>query len=151
MIIRVICFICVQKINMLSVTTEVDVHFYDVDAIKIVWHGNYVKYMENSREAFCKKYGIAYMDVYRLGYVTPIADLQIKYLGTVEFGEKLLVETRYIPSKAAKMMFEYTIYRVSDKSVVAKATTTQLFMTTEGEFEVSSPDFFREWKKKWNV
>ncbi len=137
--------------NKLSVTTDVDVHFYDVDSINIVWHGNYIKYLENGREAFGDKYGISYMDIYNKGYIMPIADMKIKFLGTVKFGEKLIVETTYVPGKSAKLIFDYIIYRASDNSVVVKATTTQLFMTHEGVFEVSSPAFFREWKNKWNI
>ncbi|MDL2315271.1 acyl-CoA thioesterase [Bacteroidales bacterium OttesenSCG-928-C19] len=137
--------------NTLSETISVDIHFYDVDSINIVWHGNYVKYLENGREAFGNKFGIAYMDIYNCGFVTPIVDMHIKYLGTVKFGETLLVETRYVPCRSAKLMFDYTIYRKSDMSVVAEASTIQLFMTKEGEFELSAPDFYRQWKEKWNI
>jgi acyl-CoA thioester hydrolase len=38
----------------LTERTEVDIHFYDIDSVKIVWHGNYLKYLENGREAFGK-------------------------------------------------------------------------------------------------
>ena len=136
---------------LLSDITEIDIHFYDIDAVNIVWHGNYVKYLENGRESFGKKFGIEYMDIYNNGYVIPIVDMQIRYLEMVKLNETILVETKYIPSKSAKLIFNYTIYRKSNMAVVAEASTTQLFMTNEGVFEVSSPDFYREWKKKWNL
>ncbi|MDR0385704.1 MAG: acyl-CoA thioesterase [Prevotellaceae bacterium] len=137
--------------NILSEIIKINIHFYDVDSVKIVWHGNYLKYLENGREAFGKKYGIAYMDVYRQGYVTPIVDLHIRYLSMVAYEETLVVKTVYVPSKSAKMIFHYTIYRESDMSVVVEADTTQLFMSKDGVFEVSAPSFFREWRQKWNV
>ena len=141
-----------EKANvLLSEQTEVDIHFYDVDSVKIVWHGNYLKYLENGREAFGKKYGIGYMDIYSQGYVTPIVDVHVRYLNPVVYEETLVVETSYVPSKAAKLIFKYTIYRKKDMSVVAEAETIQLFMTKEGIFEASSPDFYREWKNKWNI
>ncbi|MDR0363920.1 MAG: acyl-CoA thioesterase [Bacteroidales bacterium] len=133
----------------LTATTEIDVHFYDVDSINMVWHGNYVKYLEVGREAFGKEFGIGYMDIYNLGYVTPIVDLQIRYKNIVKFDETLIVETSYVPSKSAKLIFNYLICKKSDKTIVAEATTTQIFMTKEGEFEVSTPDFYREWKNRW--
>ncbi|MBQ2464452.1 MAG: hypothetical protein II507_05635 [Treponema sp.] len=34
-----------------------NVEFYDVDSMRIVWHGNYVKYMEASRCALLNKIG----------------------------------------------------------------------------------------------
>lgn len=135
----------------LSERTEIDIHFYDVDSVKIVWHGNYIKYLENGREAFGKKYGIGYMDIYDQGFVTPIVDVHVRYLSPVVYEETLIVETCYIPSKAAKLLFKYAIYRKENMSVVAEAETTQLFMTRDGIFEVSAPDFYRAWRNKWNV
>ncbi len=135
----------------LSEHIDVEVHFYDVDSIHMLWHGNYVKYLEQAREAFGRKYGISYMDVYAAGYTIPIVDLHIRYWHIARFEDHLTVEIRYVPCKSAKIIYEYTIYNRADRSIVAEAQTTQLFMTKDGEFEVSVPDFYREWKKKMAV
>lgn len=137
--------------SALSATTTVEVHFYDVDSLGIVWHGHYLKYFENGREAFGKKFGVDYMDIYNNGYTAPIVDLQVRYLNMVALDETLEVETVYVPSEAAKLIFEYTIYKQSDRSVVARATTTQVFMNKEGEMEFSTPEFYRKWKEKWGI
>ncbi|MDR1864622.1 MAG: acyl-CoA thioesterase [Bacteroidales bacterium] len=135
----------------LTASAEVEVHFYDIDAVRIMWHGNYVKYLENGREAFGKKFGLEYMDIYRNGYIVPVADLHVRYLKPAALGDRLTVETRYVPCNSAKLMFDYTIYQQNDRSVVAEASTIQLFMTEDGIFEVSVPGFYRQWKKKWNI
>ena len=31
---------------LISEETEVSAEFFDVDAMQVVWHGNYVKYLE---------------------------------------------------------------------------------------------------------
>jgi acyl-CoA thioester hydrolase len=84
------------------------------------------------------------VDIYDQGFVTPIVDVHVRYLSPALCEETLVVETNYVSSKAAKLIFKYAIYRKSDMSVVAEAETTQLFMTKEGVFEVSVPDFYRE-------
>ncbi|MDR0368219.1 MAG: acyl-CoA thioesterase, partial [Bacteroidales bacterium] len=109
------------------------------------------KYLENGREAFGTKFGMNYMDIYNNGYIIPIVDLHVRYLDSVRLSEVLVVETIYVPSKSAKLVFDYKIYRQSDHSAVAEASTTQLFMTKEGELELSMPDFYRQWKTKWGV
>ncbi|MDR1672218.1 MAG: acyl-CoA thioesterase [Bacteroidales bacterium] len=138
------------KKETLTASTEVVIHFYDIDSLNIVWHGNYVKYLENGREAFGKKFGFDYMDIYRNGYIAPILDLHVRYMNMMALGERLVVETRYVPCNAAKLMFDYTVYRQSDHTVAAEASTIQLFMTRDGILEVSAPAFYRQWKKKWN-
>ncbi len=37
---------------------EVRVRFSEVDSLKMVWHGSYVKYMEDGREAFGREFGL---------------------------------------------------------------------------------------------
>ncbi|MDR1405833.1 MAG: acyl-CoA thioesterase [Prevotellaceae bacterium] len=135
----------------LSATTPVEIHFYDVDSLGIVWHGRYLKYLEEGREAFGRKFGVAYTDIYNSGYIAPIVDLHIRYLDMVALNESLEVETAYVPTGAAKLIFDYTIRKQSGHTVVARAASTQVFVTREGVMEVSTPEFYRKWKEKWGV
>ena len=48
----------------LSETARIQVRFSEVDSIKMVWHGHYITYMEDAREAFGRKYGLEYMYIY---------------------------------------------------------------------------------------
>ena len=114
----------------------------------MVWHGNYVQYMEDAREAFGRKYGLEYMHIYNSGYVAPIVDLQIQYKQTATIDDVLLVEITYRPAKGGKLIFDYTVYKEADHSEVLTASTIQLFMTHEGVFEPSCPDFLNTWKEK---
>lgn len=52
--------------------TTIKVRFSEIDSMQIVWHGEYVRYFEDGREAFGKRYGLDYMSIYREGYVVPI-------------------------------------------------------------------------------
>lgn len=42
---------------------EIEVQFFDVDAMHIVWHGNYVKYLETARCAFLSAIGYDYNEM----------------------------------------------------------------------------------------
>lgn len=131
--------------------TTIKVRFSEIDSMQIVWHGEYVRYFEDGREAFGKRYGLDYMSIYREGYVVPIVDLTCQFKQPLSFGEEAIVETRFINSDAAKILFEYTIYRASDQYIVATGTTTQVFLNTNRELELVNPAFYIEWKKKWNI
>jgi acyl-CoA thioester hydrolase len=56
-----------------------------------------------------------------------------------------------LPTEAAKIVFEYTIYRKSDMEVSATGTTTQVFLTPQGELLLNSPEFYTGWKIHWGV
>ncbi|NCC09485.1 MAG: acyl-CoA thioesterase [Bacteroidia bacterium] len=131
--------------------TTLKVRFSEIDSMQIVWHGEYVRYFEDGREAFGLQYGLDYMSMYAQGYMVPIVDLTCQFKHPLSFNEEAVVETRFIHSEAAKIEFEYTIYRASDLKVVATGTTTQVFLNTDKELELTNPTFYMEWKKKWNI
>ena len=95
----------------LTNTIKKKISFYEVDAIHMVWHGNYVKFLEDGREAFGEEFGLSYLKIFNSGYFAPIVDLQIKYKKTASMGDVLIVETTYVPSKSDKLMFDYKITR----------------------------------------
>ena len=135
----------------LTLTIPVRVRFSEVDSLQMTWHGSYVKFLEDAREAFGVKYGLEYMYMYNSGYVAPIVDMHLQYKQSIAYGEQILIEITYVPTRAAKIVFDYKIYRKSDMTLAVIANTIQLFQDRSGVFEVSNPDFYTEWKKKHNL
>ena len=58
------------------------------------------------------------------------------------------MESKLIPTDAAKVVFEYRVFRKSDNALVLKAKTVQVFMDLEGNMELTNPEFYLKWKKK---
>lgn len=141
----------IPNIAALTDTTTIRVRFSEVDFMQIVWHGQYIRYFEDGRESFGKRYGISYLDVYRNGFMTPIVSLDCQYKKPLSVGDEAIIETRYINTNAAKVLFEYTIYKADDLSVVATGSSTQVFLNMNRELELVNPQFYLDWKKKWGV
>lgn len=133
----------------LKETIEIAVRFSEIDAMNVVWHGNYVKYLEDGREAFGKKYGMSYLDFFKQAVMVPLVNIELDYKKPLRYDEKAIVEVRYMDCEAAKLIFEYIIYRSSNHEVVATAKTVQVFLNTNMELLLAFPDFFIQWKKKW--
>ncbi len=137
--------------NVLELSYDFQVPFYDLDGIQMVWHGNYVKYMEDAREKFGAKFGFEYLHIFNSGYVAPVVDMHLKYRTSARISDVLRMNIRYVPTRAAKMVFKYTITRPKDNALIIEAETTQLFVSREGVFETSNPQFYADWKKRWNI
>lgn len=134
----------------LSNTTCTTVRFSEVDSMQVVWHGEYVRYFEDGREAFGRKYpGIGYLDFYANGYTAPIVDMQLQYISPLTVNEVAVIETRFIDTPAAKLCFEYIIHRQSDGALVARGSSVQVFVDRDGNMCLNTPTFFDEWKKQW--
>ena len=134
----------------LSNTTCTTVRFSEVDSMQVVWHGEYVRYFEDGREAFGRKYpGVGYMDFYANGYTAPIVDIQLQYISPLTVNEVAVIETHFIDTTAAKLCFEYIIHRQSDGALVARGSSVQVFVDRDGNMCLNTPTFFDEWKKRW--
>lgn len=120
--------------------------------MRIVWHGEYVRYFEDVREAFGRQYpGLGYMDIYESGYTTPVVDIQLQFKSPLHYGETAVAEVGFVPSDAAKICFEYTIRRATNGEVVATGSTVQVFLNPEGVLELVNPPFYLKWKERWGV
>ena len=118
--------------------------------MQVVWHGEYVRYFEDGREAFGREYpGLGYLDFYANGYTAPIVDLQLQYVSPLTVNDIAVIETRFIESPAAKLCFEYIIHRKSDGALVARGSSVQVFVNADGNMELNNPPFFEDWKKQW--
>jgi acyl-CoA thioester hydrolase len=127
----------------------IPIHFSEVDVLNMVWHGHYIRYMEDGREAFGKKYDLGYRDMYNKGFLAPIVKLETEYKRQLTYHDSAIVETTFIDDRAAKIIFDYKIYKVSDESLVFTARTIQVFLSKDGELQLTIPDFFEAWKKQW--
>ena len=132
--------------------TETKVRFSEVDSMRVVWHGEYVRYLEDGREAFGRKYeGLGYMDFCANGYTAPIVEMQLQYVSPLTVNDVAVVETRYVDTAAAKLCFEYLIRRGADGAIAARARTVQVFLDAQGNLELTPPEFLLEWKRRWMV
>ena len=131
--------------------TEITVRFGEVDSMGIVWHGNYVKYIEEGRESFGRKFGISYLDIYAQELMVPIVNINIDFKKTVKYGDTIIIETEYLDQDAAKIQFKYKLYRKSDNELVATAESTQVFINTNHEMILYTPQFIVDWKRKMGL
>ena len=73
----------------ISEMIRVRVRFSEIDPIKMVWHGNYVKYMEDAREAFGRRYGLGYQLIFDSGYYAPVYDMHLRYMAPATLDDEL--------------------------------------------------------------
>lgn len=133
-------------------TTEVAVRFNEADPLGIVWHGHYIRYFEDGREAFGNAHGLSYLDFYKQGYVVPVVSVACDYKRSLRYGDRMLIETRYEPCPAAKIIFRYTLFNTHTGELVAKGSSVQVFLDKEtSTLQLSNPPFFEEWKRKHDL
>ncbi|NLU95014.1 acyl-CoA thioesterase [Chitinophaga sp. Ak27] len=133
---------------ILTECTNILIRFNEADPLGIVWHGHYVQYFEDGREAFGEKYGLRYLDIFEKGYTVPVVNIQCDYKRSLRYGDRVVVETRFVDDMAAKIKFEYILTNPATGDVVAKGSSVQVFLDKEtSSLQLIAPAFFLEWKK----
>lgn len=140
-----------MKKKILINRTASKVRFSEVDSMGVVWHGNYTKYLEDGRESFGREFKLGYYDVFAHGLMTPIVKLDIDYKRMIKYEDSIIIETKYIYSDAAKIIFNYNIINAATNEVAVKAKSIQVFINKPGELQFTKPDFYVEWQKKWGL
>ena len=109
----------------LKTTVEFRVEFYDVDSMKVAWHGNYVKYMEVARCALLAKMKYDYFAMEKSGFVWPVVDMHIRYLRPMIFMQKIRAEVTLMEYEVC-MKLSYKFVDAETGVVLTKAESTQM-------------------------
>jgi len=129
---------------------RIQVRFSEIDSMRCVWHGSYIKYFEDGRESFGRHYpGIGYADIQNSGIYAPLYDIHIKYLAPLSINDVAVIHTHYIHKNGARLDFHYQIFRENDNVLCAEGDTTQLFIDTEGNLMLDLPDYYKDWQEKY--
>ena len=121
---------------------EIEVRFHDVDMVGVVWHGHYLRYLENARWALMDRIGYGLGQMLESGFAWPIVELQTKYLSPARFGERLRVRASLVEWES-RLALNYLVSRVPDGVRILRARTVQVAVDgRSGELQFSCPPGF---------
>lgn len=109
----------------LSHEIEITPAFYDIDVMEIVYHGNYVRYMELARSALLAKFDYDYPRMRESGYAWPVVDMHLKYVRPATFGQKLVMKAS-ITEWENRLRIDYVLRDTQTGRKVNTAHTIQV-------------------------
>ena len=109
----------------IEASVEFIVEFYDVDAMGVVWHGNYVKYMELGRCALLDKIGYGYNEMKESNYAFPVASLKLKYIKPLMFKQTAIIKAVLVEYEN-RIKIEYFIFDKESGELVTKGESIQM-------------------------
>ncbi|MBQ6954441.1 MAG: acyl-CoA thioesterase [Bacteroidales bacterium] len=136
---------------ILCAEKEIEIRFSEVDMMGVVWHGSYVTYLEDAREAFGARFGLSYNRYIVENIFAPIVELNFHYRKPLRYGMKPVVRITYRPTDAAKIIFDYEMVNPADGEVFLKATSVQVFMDRDYNLLWEAPAFYLDWKKEMGL
>ena len=107
------------------------VYFEDTDLSGIVYHANYLRFMERARSDMLRAAGIDQRGAADSGEgVYAIADLEIRYRRPARLDDALLVKSRVREVRAAGVVIEQIIER--DGEILTEGRVTAVLLSADG-------------------
>lgn len=102
-------------------TFPIHVHYEDTDMAGIVYHANYLKFIERGRSAFVRGLGIDQLRMKREdGVVFVVRRIEADYLAPAYFDEELSVLTDVVEVTASKLVLLQRVLRAGTPLFSAK-------------------------------
>ena len=113
-------------VQSVSTSVAMRVPYHDVDLMRIVWHGNYLKYFEVARLALFREYGV---DLQRCmedtKYVFPVVRSMIKHISPLRLGDEFIC-TAVVREARVRIVLDFEIKLISNDKVCAKGWSEQV-------------------------
>lgn len=113
-----------------TANVELSVPFHDVDAMGVVWHGNYFRYFEIAREALLNQFDYGYRQMRESGYLWPVVDSRVKYRDALRFEQRFQV-CATIAEYQNRLRIDYQLFDLSSGKRTTSAYTIQVAVNAQ--------------------
>jgi acyl-CoA thioester hydrolase len=111
-----------------AVETRVRVRYAETDQMGVVYHANYLVWMEVGRVEFWRAAGLRYRDMEREdGILLVVAEVNCRYRSAAFYDEDVIIRTSIAESKPRMIRFEYELISGDDGRVIATGETKHIF------------------------
>jgi len=127
-----------RKHSDISAKIDCEVAFADVDLAQVVWHGHYLRYLENARWALMDRIGFGFAAMTASGFAWPIVEMHVKYVHAAKLGDELRVRASLVEWEN-RLAFNYLVLR-ADGERLARARSVQVAVdVTSGALQFTTP------------
>ncbi|WNS77380.1 thioesterase family protein [Bacillus sp. DTU_2020_1000418_1_SI_GHA_SEK_038] len=95
---------------MLVSTKEIEVRYAETDQMGVVYHANYLIWMELGRTQLIKDLGFNYAEMEKDGIISPVLDIQASYKKPLHYGENAIIKTWIEEYDGLRVSYGYEIY-----------------------------------------
>jgi acyl-CoA thioester hydrolase len=110
------------------------VRYAETDQMGVVYHANYLVWMELGRVELCRELGVRYRDMEEQdGILLTVAEASCRYHAPARYDDEVIVRTRVRRSTSRLLEFAYEIVEASGEKLLVTGSTTHVFCSRELE------------------
>jgi acyl-CoA thioester hydrolase len=114
------------------VETKLRVRYAETDQMGIVYHANYLIWMEVGRVEYCREAGIVYRDLERdEGLLLAVVEARCRYISPALYDEEVIVRTWIAEANPRMLRFGYEMLEAGALRRLATGETKHIFCNRE--------------------
>ena len=95
---------------LISYDTQIRVRYKDTDQMGIMHHSNYIVLYEQARTEWLRDMGLTYAEIERRGIMSPIIEVQSRYLAPAFYDDVLTVRVFLDEMPMVKLVVRSEVY-----------------------------------------
>ena len=104
------------------------VRYAETDQMGVVYHANYLVWMEMGRVELCRSMGVRYRDMEQQdGVLLTVVDARCRYHAPARYDDEVAVKTTFAKSSSRLIEFEYLIESAETGQKLATGSTIHIF------------------------
>ncbi len=115
----------------MEITYKRRVNYYETDAMQIVHHSNYIRFLEEARIYFMDEIGLPYKKVEEKGILIPVIGVNCTYKTPAKFDDILEIKVKIKEYTGVKMVISYEITDSNTKEAVLLGETKHCFVNKD--------------------
>lgn len=127
---------------------EIEVRYAETDQMGVVYHANYIIWMEVGRTELIQDLGFSYAAMEKDGIISPVVDIQIEYKKPITYGEKAIIHTWIEKYNGIKTVYGYEIFN-SHGELAAKGFSSHVCVKKETFRPVVFKKLYPEWHEAY--
>lgn len=110
------------------VETRVRVRYAETDQMGVVYHANYLVWMEIGRVEYWRKVGLRYRDMEREdGVRLVVAEVNCRFLAPAYYDDEVLIRTKVAEVNPRLIRFDYELAAAENGRTIATGYTKHVF------------------------
>ncbi|MDV6377077.1 thioesterase family protein [Sporosarcina sp. GW1-11] len=134
---------------MFSSEKQIEVRYAETDQMGVVYHANYLVWMEIGRTTLIQDLGFRYAQLEKDGYLAPVTELSVKYKTSITYGETITVRTWVESHGKLRTVYGYEILH-ADGTIAATAISEHVIVKKESFRPIALRKVHPEWDAKYS-
>ncbi|MBC2243841.1 acyl-CoA thioesterase [Listeria booriae] len=125
------------------------VRYAETDQMGIVYHANYLVWMEIGRTEFLESIGLRYFDMEQEGYISPVLDVHLSYKQAMKYGQTAVVKTWIKSYDGFRVVYGYEIRQEDGEQLHITGETEHIAVRKDDFKPVSMRRTFPKWHEAY--